>query len=379
MKMYNEIMPSDDGRAWVEIDLNALGHNASKIRSHLPEGCELMAVVKADAYGHGVAQCARRLWAEGVKVFGVATIVEAIELREAVSDAQILIFGYTHQRDAKFLYEYSLSQVVVDGAHARELNDMGLSLHVHVELDTGMHRLGMSPENLEEIESVFSCKNLIIDGIATHLASADSQDEEDVRYTNLQIERFNSVVEALKSKGYNVGKCHIQASYGLYNYANIDCDYARAGIALYGALCGYEDDRRPDLRPVLSLKAIVSQVRWVEAGKPVSYGGIFRTTRTTKIATVGIGYADGVPRQISGNGGMCLVRGIKVPILGRVCMDMLMIDVTEIEEIKAGDVVTLIGRDGDEEVKCEDVAVASGTITYDVLCRLGNRLPRVYI
>jgi len=376
--MYNEIMPSDDGRAWVEIDLDALGHNASKISSHLPYGCELMAVVKSDAYGHGIVQCAKRLHAEGVKIFGVATIVEGIGLREAVPNAEILIFGYTHPKDAKFLHEYSLCQIVVDGTHAQQLNDMGFSLRVHIALDTGMHRLGIRPGNLEEIESVFSCKNLKIDGIATHLASSDSLDKEDVRFTNFQIERFNSIIETLKNKGYDVGKRHVQASYGIFNFPELACDYARAGIALYGAMSDLEEHIKPDLRPVLSLKALVSQVRWIGAGERVSYGGIFTTTKVTKIATVGIGYADGVPRQISGNGGMCLVRGKKTPILGRICMDMLMIDVTEVEDVKAGDVVTLIGRDGGEEIRCEDFAAASGTIAYDILCRLGGRLPRIY-
>ena len=176
-----------------------------------------------------------------------------------------------------------------------------------------------------------------------------------------------------------MGKRHAQASHGIFNFSEIAYDYARAGIALYGAMENNDDVYiQHNLRPVLSLKALISQVRWIGAGERISYGGIYTTTKAIKMATVGIGYADGVPRQMSGNDGMCLVGGKKLPILGRICMDMLMIDVTDLEDVKAGDIVTLIGKDSGEEIRCEDFAVASGTISNDILCRLGSRLPRIY-
>ncbi|MCL2228011.1 MAG: serine racemase VanT catalytic subunit [Oscillospiraceae bacterium] len=375
----NEIKPSVDGRAWVEVDLSALAHNASEIRAHLPLGCELMAVVKTDAYGHGMENCAKRLYGEGVHFFAVATVVEGIRLRKAIPDCGILIVGYTHPKDAQFLNEYSLSQIVVDGEHASLLNEMGYKLCVHIAVDSGMHRLGIRPQNLSEIEGVFECKNLTVEGVATHFSSSDSLERDSMEFTNSQANHYFSVIDALRDRGHDVGKLHAQASYGIFNLPDLRCDYARAGIALYGVLSSDNEVlKKPALRPVLSLRAVVAQVRWIGAGESVSYGRVFKAPKPTKVATVCIGYADGVPRQMSGNGGTCLVRGRRVPIIGRICMDMLMLDVTDVGGVKAGDVATLIGRDGDEVVRCEDVAAASGTITNDILCRLGERLARIY-
>lgn len=377
--MDKQIRPSDNGRAWVEIDLSALAHNAAEILSHLPEGCKIMAIVKSDAYGHGMEQCALRLRQEGITTFAVATVVEGVRLRESGIDAEILVLGYTHPKDARFLHDYSLLQVVVDGEHAKALNEMGYRLNVHIAIDTGMHRLGIRADNFNEVESVYSCKNLTVEGLATHLAAADSLCEDDVAFTKLQVDNYNSIVSELKSKGYNVGKLHAQASCGIFNLKELQYDFVRPGIALFDRLSTTDDLRViPRLEPVLSLKALIAQVRWIPAKESVSYGRIFTTKQPTKIATCCIGYADGVPRQMSGNGGMCIINGHKVPIVGRICMDMLMLDVTDVDDVKAGDVATLIGRDGDEEISCEDFAAASGTITNDILCRLGGRLPRIY-
>jgi len=365
-------------RAWVEIDLDALAHNTSFMRSLLPDGCELMAIVKTDAYGHGCIKCAERINREGVSLFAVATVIEGVRLRDSIPEGEILVLGYTHPKDAAFLYTYNLSQLVVDGEHAKALDMTGHKLRVHIAVDTGMHRLGIEQSNIAEIESVFACKNLIVEGIATHLASSDSLDEGDVEFTNLQMDRFLSVVDTLKSKGYDVGKVHAQTSHGVLNHNGFRCDYARVGIALYGVLSNDDETRiKPSLRPVLSLKAIIAQVRWIGAGESVSYGRTFTTDRPTKIATVSVGFADGVPRHMSGSG-MCIVNGHKVPIIGRICMDLLVIDVTDVEAVAAGDVATLIGRDGDEVIRCEDFAAASGTISNEIICRLGGRLPRVY-
>ena len=373
------VKPSKDMRAWVEIDLNALAHNVSKMRALLPEGCELMAIVKSDAYGHGAVKCAERLHREGVGLFAVATVIEGVRLRDSLAEAEILILGYTHARDAAFLNAYNLSQLVVDGEHAKALNETGYKLRVHIAVDTGMHRLGIEQSNFAEIESVYACKNLIIEGVATHFASSDSLDQADVEFTNLQMERFYSVVDALMEKGYNVGKLHSQASYGVLNYRSLRCDFTRVGIALFGLLSSNDETVvKPDLRPVLSLKAIIAQVRWIEAGESVSYNRTFTTDKPTKIATVSVGYADGVPRQLSGKGGMCIINGCKVPIIGRICMDLLVVDVTGIESVAAGDVATFIGRDGEEVIRCEDFAAASGTITNEILSRLSGRLPRIY-
>ena len=372
--------PSARGRAWVEIDLDALAKNAVDICSKIPAGCELMAVVKADAYGHGAQRVAARLVMEGVKSFAVATIAEAVQLRECVPEGDILVLGCTQPQDAEYLDNYRLSQLVIDGWHAKTLDETGYKLNVHVAIDTGMHRLGMEPSNFDEIESVFKCKNLTVTGIATHLSSPDSLDESDIGFTKSQIDKFFTVVSKLRDKGYNVGKLHAQSSYGVYNYPDICCDYIRPGIMLYGVHSQDDETKvKTDLCPVLSLRAVIAQVRWIDAGESVSYSRLYTAVKPTKLATVCIGYADGIPRQMSNNGGMCIVRGRKAPIIGRICMDLLMLDVTDIEYVEAGDVATFIGKDGSEEIRCEQVAAAAGTITNDILCRLGTRLPRVYI
>ena len=369
----------EDSRAWVEIDLGALAYNSAQLRSHLPKGCNLMAIVKADAYGHGAERVAERLWDEGVKAFAVATLSEGIRLREKGLDGDILVLSYTHPRDAALLSDYRLAQLIVDGAHAKAMNDTGYKMHVHIAIDTGMRREGIVVSNLAELESIFKYKNLSVEGVATHLSSSDSLSEDDDKFTKRQIERFFSAVDCLKSKGYNTGKLHFQASYGIFNYPDIRCDYARAGIGLYGLMSHDEETRvRLDLRPALSLKAVIAQTRWISSGESVSYGRTFTADKPMKLATICIGYADGVPRHMSGNNGACIVNGSRAPIIGRICMDLLMADVTEVESAVPGDVATLIGKDGAEAIRCEEVAKASGTITNEILCRLGSRLPRIY-
>jgi serine/alanine racemase len=201
-----------------------------------------------------------------------------------------------------------------------------------------------------------------------------------VEFTNLQIKRFYETVGMLQEKGHDVGKLHIQSTYGLCNYHELQCDYARVGIMLYGVMSDNSAIKvEPLLRPVLSLHAKIIQVRNIEAGESVSYGRIYTTTKPTKVAVVSIGYADGVPRQISGNGGFCIVNGVKVPIIGRICMDFLMIDVTAVDVVAPGDVATIIGKNGSEQIRCEDLAEASQTISNDVLCSLSKRLKRVYV
>ena len=367
------------GRAWVEIDMEALSFNVADIRAKSSDSCEMMAVLKADAYGHGVERVAKRLLREGVKTFAVATVAEGVKLRGIVPEGDILVLGCAHTDDAGCLFDYNLSQLVVDDVHAKALNGTGYRLRIHVAVDTGMHRLGIEPDNFAEIEKLFNYENLTVIGTGTHLASPDSFEAGDIEFTNLQMERFYTVVKKLRDKGYNVGKLHAQSSYGIYNYPEIECDYSRPGIMLYGVQSQADETKvKTDLRPMLSLKADISQVRHIKAGESVSYGRLFTADKSMKIATVGIGYADGIPRQMTGKNGMAIVSGVKVPIIGRICMDMLMLDVTDVTDVKTGDIATFIGKDGAEEIRAEELAAAAGTITNDILSRLGNRLPRVY-
>ena len=368
--------PSEDRRAWAEVNLSALAHNAAELRSRLSNGCEMMAVVKSNAYGLGLEKVASVLRRENVGAFAVSTVEEGVRLRESGIAGEILILGCTHYSDAKYISDFGLSQLAADGNHAMELDSTGYKLRVHIAVDTGMHRLGVQPSDFDEIESIFKCENLTVAGIASHLASSDIIDDSE--FTNLQIESFFRVVKALKAKGYDTGKTHIQTSYGIYNYNEVKCDYARAGIALYGVMSHDINTRiKPALRPALSLRARIAAVRQIKAGESVSYGRKFTAASPMRVATISIGYADGVPRQMSL--GKCIIRGQKVPIIGQICMDMLMADVTGIKAAAPGDIATLIGKDGDEEIRCEDFAEVCGTISNDILCRLGERLPRIYV
>ena len=372
--------PQEALRAWAEVDLSALRHNAAALRSILPNGCKLMAIVKSDAYGHGAEKVASILRNDGVDSFAVATAEEGVKVREAIPDGEILVLGYTPSVHAKLACDYDLTQLVVDGAHADELDAADVKLKVHIAIDTGMHRFGIDVSDIETIAGVFERKNLVVEGVATHFAVSDSLRPDDVEFTSKQASRFFDAVDALKIKGLDPGKLHAQASYGVFNYPALHCDYARVGIGLYGVMSyGSDTVLKPELRPVLSLRAVIAQVRSIGAGESVSYGRTFTAVKPMKLATVCIGYADGVPRSMSGNGGMCIVHGKKAPIIGRICMDLLMVDVTGVPDVYPGDVATVIGRDGDVEVRCEEVAAASGTITNEILCRLGSRAPRVYV
>jgi serine/alanine racemase len=372
--------PSVRGRAWIEISRDALSHNARQLQALLPPSCRLLAVVKADAYGHGAGLVTGVLEKAGVCAFAVATLAEGIALRRSGIKGEVLILGYTHPGDATTIRRYRLTQTVLDLDYARQLNDAGVRLDVHVKIDTGMHRLGTDSENISELETIFSCENLSVKGMYTHLSEADSLKLEALDNTLRQIRRFNETISSLKAKGYHVGKLHVQESYGILNYPGLPCDYARAGIALYGVLCKNDQTRlSPGLQPVLSMKARVAEVRWIKAGEAVGYSRRFVAPSLMKIAAVTIGYADGIPRNSDSRDAYVLLSGLKAPILGLICMDVLIVDATLIDDVKPGDVATLIGRDGEELIRCEDVAESCGTITNELLSRLGARLPRMLV
>lgn len=243
-----------------------------------------------------------------------------------------------------------------------------------------MHRLGVNADNHSEIESIFKYDNLMVEGVFSHLCVSDSLKDEDILYTKYQFRRFFNTVNFLISKGYSPGKLHIQASYGILNYPDLPCDFARAGIALYGVLSdNNKTHEKPDLRPVLSLKSRIAMVKEIESGESVSYGRQYIADNNMKIAMVTIGYADGIPRNISKSNSYVLLRGKKAPIIGRICMDQLVIDVTHIDTAEPGDIVTIIGRDGNEHIRCEDIAEKCGTISNEILSRLGSRLKHVIV
>lgn len=369
------------GRAWIEVDRDALRHNVEALRSLLPEKCRLMPAVKADAYGHGAVLVAKELNLLGIDAFCVASAEEGIQLRENGIRGEILVLGYTHPQQYSSLEQYDLIQTVIDYGHAEELNGFGRKLRVHVGIDTGMHRLGERCENIEKICRIFDMENLQIDGIFTHLCAADGERPEEKAFTKQQSEAFYRVADELEKRGYQRPKMHLQSSYGILNYPELSEDYARVGIALYGVLSSKEDTIKWKslFRPVLSLKTRISSVRDLYAEETAGYGMQFTAGRDMKIASLAIGYADGLPRALSQGRGDVLINGCKVPIIGRICMDQTLVDVSEVADIKAGDFAVVIGRSRDQEISVCDVAEQCGTITNEILSRMGARLSRIAV
>ena len=282
-------------RAWIELNMDNLEHNINQIKKVIPKECEIMAVVKANAYGHGIVQISKKLNEIGIDNFAVATLSEGIILRENNIKGNILILGYTDIDDIKYVQKYDLIQTIIDYDYAEKINNVKLEkkLKVHVKINTGMNRIGESYTNIGKLIKIYQMDNLEILGTFTHLCSSDSLDESDIEFTKKQIENFYKCTENIKSLGYDIGKIHIQASYGILNYPELNCDYVRPGIIMYGAFSLKNDKTKLniDLKPVLSLKARVTSVKQIDAGQTVSYGRTFKANKTMKIATFSIGYA----------------------------------------------------------------------------------------
>lgn len=370
------VIPDKTGRAWLEINSDNLRHNAAVLQSAMPPGCRLMAVVKAQAYGHGALQTAGILERVGVTAFAVATIDEGIALRKYGITGKILILGYTSPYRAKELKRWRLIQTIIDLNYAELLEAQNIKVSAHIKLDTGMHRLGIDAQNIQDIERVYSMKHLNVCGIFTHLCCCDSLKPEDVDFTRKQISRFYSALSILESDGINPGKVHVQSSYGMLNYPELKCDYVRAGIALYGVRSSLSsDEKHPlELRPVLSLKTRTALIRSIPSGETVGYGRQFTAQRDSIIAILPVGYADGVPRSLSCGNGKVEINGKTAPIIGLVCMDQLAVDITDIENVRVGDVAAIISAGGSSSVSAPEAAKASGTISNELLSRLGSRL-----
>lgn len=368
------------GRAWIELDAAALRHNVNVLSGLLPEGCALTAVLKANAYGHGDLECARICQKAGIRSFAVATAAEGARLRRGGVRGDILVLGWSGAGAVPLLRRYRLTQTVASPEHARLLDRCGKRLRVHIKIDTGMHRLGTGWDDAASLRELYTCSHLQVKGLFTHLAASETCSPSDQACTQAQIRRFWHAVETLSGAGLPIGALHIQSSYGLLNYGPLEgCGWVRTGIALYGLLSAPQDHPRicPDLRPVLALRARVAQIHTLEPGEHAGYDGAFTASRPTRLALITIGYADGWPRALSCGRGRVLLHGQPAPIAGLICMDQLLADVTEIPDVRPGDTATLIGRDGDAVLTAEAAAEAAGTITNELLSRLGPRLPRI--
>ncbi len=376
-------------RTWAQINLNRIEHNYNIIRKQLSDDTKLCCVIKADAYGHGAPEFAEIYETLGADFFAVSNLEEALQLRIGGIKLPILILGYTPASYAKELADNNISQAILSLDYARELSrsaeQLGVTVKSHIKIDTGMSRIGIMCQDIQrdnakdEIMSIFSLDNLDIEGIFTHFAVSDEKAEGE-QYTLHQIECFESVINMLRDNGIDTDKLikHCSNSAAIMDYKSARMDMVRAGIILYGLSPSSKLKGQIDLKPAMEIKSVVAHIKEIEPGTTISYGRTFEAKKKMKIATVPIGYADGYIRSLAKDAYM-LIKGKRAKVVGRICMDQCMIDITDIDGVKVGDTVTVVGRSGKDEISMDDVASWTGTINYEVVCLVGKRVPRVYV
>lgn len=363
---------------WAEIDLSAIRHNIGVVRQLVGTTVEIMAIVKADAYGLGSVPVARAAIEAGADRLGVATLYEAIELRESGIYFPIQILGCSLPEQAAEIVHYNLVQTISNMETVYALSRAAIkerkAAHVHVKVDTGMGRVGVPAEKLTEfVAKILEHKAVSIDGIMTHLPNADEPLDD---FTPMQIERFSQLISDARIKSLGAD-FHAANSAGVVRYPSSYFDLVRPGLMIYGATTVLDTPVQRLLRPALSLKSQVVQVRSMGQGESVSYGSTYRLSKDTLVGIIPIGYADGFSRALS-NRAQVLVNGKRASVIGRVCMDQCLIDLDEAGDVHLGDTVTLIGTDNGESIRVEDVAEWAGTIPHEVLCTIGKRVQRVY-
>lgn len=369
-------------RIQAEIDLDAMTYNLEHIKKNLKPGTKIIAVLKADGYGHGAVPLGRRIQ-QDPEVWGiaVATVEEGVELREAGITKPILILGYTYQEDYQKIVDMDFRPAVFKKSMAQELSKAAVrakkTLKIHIKIDTGMTRIGYRnvETDVPEILEISRLAGIEVEGIFTHFARADEPDTTPAR---IQYEKFQEFLHALEEEGLSIPMKHCSNSAGIIRMQEANLDAVRAGIILYGLYPSPEVEQEPvPLKPLMSLRSHIAYIKTVEPGVEISYGGIFTTTRKTRVATIPVGYADGYARGLS-NKGSVLIRGKRAPILGRVCMDQFMVDVTDIPEARELDQVTLLGRDQKDCITMEELGDLSGRFNYEFACCISKRVPRVY-
>ncbi|HAK61503.1 MAG TPA: alanine racemase [Nitrospiraceae bacterium] len=372
-------VPRSDRPTAALIDLDALSHNFREVVRR-SGGRKVLAVVKAQAYGHGAIRVSQHLLGLGADMLGVALVEEGRELRKAGIGAPVLVMGAVYPEQAEAIVRWDLTPLVYSRAGAVALADaamkMGKDVTVHVKVDTGMGRIGLPPEDAGSfIEEIVKLEGLRLQGIMTHFADADLRDKQ---FAERQMQRFEGLMHVLDEKGIPLPVRHAANSAAVLDYERALFTIVRPGLMLYG-YSPLEGERQDvDLRPVLSLVTRIAFLKRTPAGIPISYGRTFVTKRESLIATIPVGYADGYRRGLS-NCGEAIVRGLRVPVAGRVCMDMTMLDVTDVPGVCEGDEVALIGAQGSERITADDIAAKTGTISYEVLCGISSRVLRVYI
>lgn len=374
----------DSPLVWAEVDLKAIAHNIRELRRITNPKARFMAIVKANAYGHGIIEVARQSLENGAEALGVANIEEGIQLRKAGINAPVLIFGYTSPVHAKKLIEFDLTQTVYSYETSRALSEAlsayGKKIKVHIKVDTGMGRLGLlrgiKDNSVSEVESISRLPMLELEGIYTHFATADKSDRS---YAGKQFEIFMDFLNQLRIAGLEIPVTHAANSAAIINMPETHLDMVRAGISIYGLYTSEEVDRSIiKLKPAMALKTKIIHLKKVPAGFKISYGTTYETEKPTTIATVSIGYADGLNRLLSSKGRM-LVCGHSAPIVGRICMDLTMLDVGNIPEIAIGEEVVVFGRQGNASISVDEIASTINTINYEVVSTIMERVPRIYL
>lgn len=373
---------SKNKRVYADIDLDAVVYNMESMYQNIAPGTKMAAVIKTDGYGHGAKEIAQAieflpyLWG-----YAVATVDEAMVLRRHGIRKPVLILGITFEDQFPEMIEHDIRPAVCEYASAQKLSDAavaaGKNCCIHIKIDTGMSRIGfqVSEKTAETIAQIAKLPNIIVEGIFTHFARAD---ETDKRYTYDQMERFQYMIHMIEEKGVSIPIKHCSNSAGIVEIPQANFDMVRAGITMYGLWPS--DEVAKDiisLKPAMSLRSHVAFIKELDADRQISYGGTYTTTGTQKIATIPVGYGDGYARGLS-NKGYVLIHGKKAPICGKVCMDQFMVDVTDIPDVKEGDVVTLLGSDGNYTITLEELGALSGRFNYEFACLITNRVPRIY-
>lgn len=369
-------------RVVAEVSTDAIRHNYREIRRIVPKDTEIMGIVKADGYGHGGAEVAAILQEEGVNRLAVAIAKEGEELRLAGIKAPILVLGYTPPADIEGLIQNDLTQTVFSYEMAKyishEAYKLGKTVNVHIKVDTGMGRIGFlsDPQSIQEVKMISELPNINVEGIFTHFSTADEEDDE---YTKDQWSRFLGFLKELHEIGIEIPIIHAANSAATISYNYTHLNVVRPGIILYGYYPSeYLEGHKVDLKPAMTLKTQVVHVKELPEGHYISYGKKYCTMHKTKIATIPIGYADGYSRRLSGKGRV-LIRGQYAQVVGNICMDQFMVDVTHIPDISVGDEVVVFGKQGNLEVTVEELARLTDTINYEIMCMIGKRVPRRYI